>query len=393
MKRFAVNVIVGVLALLGWAAMSAWGAEEYKLGVSAAITGPVAGTYAPTYEGLKIYLDRLNERGGVNGRKVEAIYLDNRAAPQRVVTDVKRFVEDEKVTAMINISTSATYAPMVAGAKAVGVPLIFLGSAVCPQEVYPPKPDPYLFCTSFNMLGPDSAAIAHFIETLSGGKNVKAGLVAMDIPISRQGVDLIEKLLLRSGLEVVGKVAVPAGTADLAPFATRFANAKANWVSHWAPFELAVAMFTSLTKLGWSGNYLATASAMAESGTATFRQPNFYVMPTYSFTVEKLPAFKLIAEAATKYKASYPVESLTLGWVGGMVVEEALKGCGWPCSTEKLRGVLENLKVDTQGLYGGPLDWSPENHVRSAAYYRIYRWDPAQERIVRVKDWLKIPIK
>ena len=66
---------------------------------------------------------------------------------------------------------------------------------------------------------------------------------------------------------------------------------------------------------------------------------------------------------------------------------------GWPCSAEKLQASLEGVQVDTQGLYGGPVDWSPGKHVRSAADYKVYRGDPAQGRLVKVKDWLKVPIQ
>jgi ABC-type branched-subunit amino acid transport system substrate-binding protein len=374
------------------AAMAA-GAQEYKIGVSAAITGPVAGTYAPSYEGLKIYLDRLNERGGIDGRKVNAIYLNNQAAPPRAVADSKRLVDEEKVVAMVNISTSATYAPMVADAKRTKTPLIFLGSAVCPGEVYPPKPDPFLFCSSFNMVNEDSKAITHFLNELAGPKKAKLGLLAMDIPISRQGVDMIEKLAAQSGFEVVGKVAVPLTTADFTPFATRFKEANAGWIAHWAPFTVGVAMFSSLSKLGWSGNYLATASPTAEADTIKFAQGNFYVMPSYSFAVDNLPVFKEIADAAKKHQAGYSVDALSLGWVGGMVIEAALRRCGWPCDTQKMQQAMENIRVDTQGLYGGEVDWSASNHMRSAAYYKLYRWDPAQNRLVRVKDWYRVPVQ
>lgn len=392
MSRWAGIIVLAMLVLTGGLFGSGL-ADEYKLGVSATMTGPVAGTFAPSQEGLRIYIDRLNDRGGVNGRKINLVSLDNRGEPSRAVSDSKRLVEEENVLSLISVGSSATYAPMVAAAKKSRTPLVFLGSSVCPGEVYPPKPDPNIFCSSFNMLGPDSRALVHYMKELSGGKKVKVGLVAMDVPVSREGVDLIEKYAKEGGLEVVGKVAIPGGTADLAPFATRFTGAGATMVSHWAPFELAVAMFTSLNKQGWTGNYLATASALAETNTAKFRQENFYVAPTYSFSVEGLPAFREIAEAAKKYKNTYPVEGLTLGWVGGLVIEDAIKRCGWPCKSDKLRDALENVKVDTLGLYGGPLDWSAQNHVRSAAYYRLYRWDSGRNRIVRVKDWLKIPIE
>ena len=381
------------IAALSMAAGPSSAQEEYKLGLSAAITGPVASVYAPTYEGLKIYLDHLNEKGGINGRKVNVVYLDNRGAPPRAVADSKRLIEEEKVLALINISTSATYAPMVADAKRSKTPLIFLGSAVCPAEVYPPKPDPYLFCTSFNLLGEDSKAIVHFLTELSGGTKAKVGLLAMDIPISRLGVDMIEKLARQVGFEVVGNIAVPPTVADFTPFATRYKDAGATWITHWAPFTVGVGMFSSLNKLGWAGNYLAVASPTAEADTVKFAQPNFYVAPSYTFAVEGLPVFKEIDAAAKKYRATYSADAVSLGWVGGMVVEAALRRCGWPCDAEKLRASMEGIRVDTQGLYGGPVDWSTGNHVRSATYYKVYRWDAGQGRLVKVKDWFRVPIQ
>jgi ABC-type branched-subunit amino acid transport system substrate-binding protein len=368
-------------------------AQDYKIGVSAAITGPVASTYAPAYEGLKIYLDALNEKGGINGHKVNAIYLNNQAAPPRAVADSKRLVDEEKVLAMINIATSATYEPMIADARRTKTPLLFLGSAVCPANVYPPKPDPYLFCSSFNMVNEDGKAMVQFLKELSGQQKPKLGLLAMDIPISRQGVDMIEKAATASGFQVVGKVAAPMTTADFTPFATRFKEAGADWIAHWAPFTVGVAMFTSLQKLGWSGNYLAVASPTAEADTVQFAQPNFFVMPSYSFTVDNLPVFKDIEAAAKKYQATYATDALSLGWVAGMVVEAGLKACGWPCDSEKLRKSLETIKVDTKGLYGGPIDWSATNHLRSKAHYKLYRWDSQQKKIVRVKDWVEVAVQ
>ena len=48
---------------------------------------------------------------------------------------------------------------------------------------------------------------------------------------------------------------------------------------------------------------------------------------------------------------------------------------------------------DTKGLRGGPLEWTKDNHFRTAQYYRVWRWDTAQNKVVRVQDWKKIDAK
>ena len=41
---------------------------------------------------------------------------------------------------------------------------------------------------------------------------------------------------------------------------------------------------------------------------------------------------------------------------------------------------MENLKVDTKGLRGGPIVWTKENHFRTHLYYRVYHWDGGKVR-------------
>src|SRR5947209_7743437 len=45
--------------------------DAYVIGVTGAMTGPPASTYAPPIEGLRLYVERLNSLGGVNGKKVQ----------------------------------------------------------------------------------------------------------------------------------------------------------------------------------------------------------------------------------------------------------------------------------------------------------------------------------
>jgi branched-chain amino acid transport system substrate-binding protein len=51
------------------------------------------------------------------------------------------------------------------------------------------------------------------------------------------------------------------------------------------------------------------------------------------------------------------------------------------------------VKVDTQGLRGGPIEWSKDNHFRTRQYYRVYRWDPAKSTVTVDKDWVAYDVK
>ena len=119
---------------------------DIKIGLTGALTGPLAGTYAPAVEGLRLYIEEVNASGGINGESIELILQDDGMEPSRAAANSKRLMTQDNVVLMINSSLSSTYAPTINEAKRAGVPLLFAASA-CPKEVFPPA-DKNLFCST-----------------------------------------------------------------------------------------------------------------------------------------------------------------------------------------------------------------------------------------------------
>ena len=65
--------------------------DAYVVGITAALTGPPASTYAPAIEALRIYVDRLNAAGGVNGKKIKLAIEDDSAQPSKAAANAKKF--------------------------------------------------------------------------------------------------------------------------------------------------------------------------------------------------------------------------------------------------------------------------------------------------------------
>src|SRR2546427_11209743 len=72
-----------LLSLLAVVALGAPASAQYRVGMSAAITGPASSTYAPTYEADKVYFKRVNDAGGDNGPKGRIADDGGRGEPQR----------------------------------------------------------------------------------------------------------------------------------------------------------------------------------------------------------------------------------------------------------------------------------------------------------------------
>lgn len=382
---------LGCLALvvtLGFATGAPANASEpYKVGMTAAITGGPATTYAPMVEIFRAYVSKVNDGGGVNGHAIQVIYEDDRGEPARAATNAKKLVEQDKVMLLINTTISATFKPVIATAKESKTPLLF-GGSVCPPEVFPPA-DPLLFCsTSFAALI-DGDFAARFIKESSKEK-VRLGLALMDIPIARVGINAAEAVGKKLGMEIADKVTMPPTVVDFTPFASKLKDAGANWVFAWSPWPWEIGPYEALTKLGWQGNYLLYGFQPLEAAYARLNKENLYAMSGTALLADGLPELKEIQTVAAKHGVSrIDLE----GWVAAVAVHEALKACGWPCSPEKLQSAMNGISFTVKGVKGGPIRWSRDNHFRTEQWYKVYRWDSAQGRPVTAKDWTKVDVE
>ncbi|BBC37660.1 putative lipoprotein [Streptomyces graminofaciens] len=90
-------------------------AEPLRVGIIAGATSPVGdGAFTGPRDGAKAYFDRLNARGGIDGRKVEVRECDDGGSGVGNNECVHRLIEEDKVVALV-----ATTALDYAGAERV----------------------------------------------------------------------------------------------------------------------------------------------------------------------------------------------------------------------------------------------------------------------------------
>jgi branched-chain amino acid transport system substrate-binding protein len=381
----ATTLAISLAAFAGMATAQ----SPYKIGVSGALTGPASPSYLPHIEGIRTYLQQVNDKGGINGAKVDVIFVDDKASPSEAASNAKRLMDDEQVLAVGLMSLSSTYAPMFQAATRTKTPVLLLGQAVCPGNAAGPEKNPLVFCGG-STSDPNTAGYwqVPLVKALAekNGDALKLALVAADIPISRQGIDGMEQLAKKLDIAIVDKQALPLGAADVSGAAQRIIASGATYVTSWAPVTTAVQMLAALRRQGWNGWYIHNHSAEAEDTLRQLKDPKLVMSPEYAFTVEKLPVFTEIEAAAKKYGVTLPVDTLSLGWASGMMLEAALKQCGPDCNREKLAAALYNIRVETAGIYPDPILWTAQNHTRPASF-TAYAWDARAQTAKRITDW------
>src|SRR5260221_1128833 len=127
MNRKAMCMLAAALALplaQGAAAENGVTADKIVLGQSVALTGPAAQLGIQMRNGIKSYLDAVNAKGGVHGRKIELITLDDGYEPARTVPNTKKLIEQQRVFGLIGYVGTPTSVPVVPIISEAKVPFI-----------------------------------------------------------------------------------------------------------------------------------------------------------------------------------------------------------------------------------------------------------------------------
>jgi branched-chain amino acid transport system substrate-binding protein len=108
-----------------------------KIGAVLSATGGASFLGDPEKRTLEMYVADINAKGGINGRKVEAIIYDDASNPNNARTFVTRLIEQDKVDALLAGSTTASAMAIIPLAEEAEIPLINFAGAV--QAAFPAK--------------------------------------------------------------------------------------------------------------------------------------------------------------------------------------------------------------------------------------------------------------
>ncbi len=73
---------------------------QLLIGQTAGCSGPVAAGVKETSEGARLYIDKVNQAGGVAGQRIELVALDDKFAPKLASKNARVLIEDKKVLAL-----------------------------------------------------------------------------------------------------------------------------------------------------------------------------------------------------------------------------------------------------------------------------------------------------
>lgn len=201
------TAMVALLAAIGAAAQAADDGVTKTgivIGQSLALTGPGSSLAVPFHQGAKLYFDRVNAGGGIQGRKIELVTLDDRGNPANTAANTKKLL-DQGVLSLFGYYGS----PQVTAAY----PLIKDGDTLMFAPMSAADEFRGALYTNLYSLRPgyseEAAAITKHAETLGARK---LGILHSSDGESMAALDSAERTMPSMGANLVVKASMASGS-------------------------------------------------------------------------------------------------------------------------------------------------------------------------------------
>jgi len=232
--RALVGALVGAL----FAAVPHAQAQQkvVKIGVIYDYTGPfAAGGSEAAALGTKIAIDMVNEKGGVEGYKIEAIYADAQSKADVAINEMTRLLDQEKVNLIMGVYSSGQCVPM---AQKVDAAKQFMWADVCTaSSVFKGKNLRYVFRPQVHT-DQYGATSCHFLNENAKAKlgkdpkDLRVAIIYEDGPYGSGVAAASDETCKKYGMQIVLKEGYSATAPDLSSLVTKLRRARADIILH-----------------------------------------------------------------------------------------------------------------------------------------------------------------
>lgn len=386
--------------------------SEIRIGMSAAFRGSAAGLGTELYRGAQACYSEVNARGGVHGRRITVVALDDGYEPTPCVQNTIQLLERENVFFLSNyVGTPTLTRALPVIKRYADQHVILVGNFTGAQ---PQREAPYVDQV-FNIRASYRQEMMALVERFWQAGARRFGVFYQIDAYGRSGTDGVARGLALRGARIAAEATYKRGARfddDMRPAARALREAGCDVVLCTGAYQGCGAFVRTCRDLGWRvpianvsfvGSEAMLRLLLAHGRTTgrdyTAALINSQVVPSYDDP--SLPAVAEYRLLMDRHRpevpeplrdARYVPEPLSFisfeGFVNAKVIVEALRRAGPNPTRPGLRAALESMKNVDLGI-GAPLTFGPERHQGLDRVYftRVEngRWVPVVDFPAAVK--------
>ena len=393
MKKWSIGFIITVFVLalaLGAGPDNARAAEVIKWGVLIDLSGPTSDWGKNQVKGQLDAMRWVNEHGGINGKELKLIVIDDGYKVPRGVAGYNRLVDSEKVMGLYIQSTGTTLT-LVKKIVADGVATI---AASFTSKLQNPAKTPFSFFVSPSY-GTMGRITLKWIRTTWKDKSRNPKIVYL-FPDGPYGRDI-----LKVCKDYGKKIGVDVGPDQVVDWPTRDATVQLTNMSRYNPdyaYITSTAMngaviLKNAKALGIKTKFISNIRNFEEtliplSGGAAEGSYGVHPIAPYGAPV---PGMKKVVASHEKWHPGEKGTNVYVeGWVNILSVSEALKMAdkAGDLTPSGIRNAFEKFKDFNTGGLAPPLTFNSTDH-RASMKAKIYQVKNA--KFAAVTDWIELP--
>ena len=355
MKKAMPVVILSLTLLTGWGPV--WGADPIKLGAFFDLTGPSSAIGTPTKLVAEMVVKKINGEGGINGRPLELVIADDEGDPTKAAIIAKKFIESDKVVAIIGptrTDTGMASKPIIEQNK---VPTFMCVGGDPPVTVKP-------FQWTFKSPQRTSVAVQKTYAYLKKKGIQKIAIITAGDGFGKDGKSWLEKMAPEYGLQIVGNESFQPTDSDMTTQLVKIKAASPEAIICWTIGKAGSIVAKNTKQLAIRAPlfqchglpdpiYIQLAGEASEGN----------IMPSTKLMVADqlsdsdpqkrvIQGFIRLYTDVYHYDKQFPINTHSgYAWDAIYIVANAMKKVG--TENEKLREAIENTKgyVGVSGIY------------------------------------------
>lgn len=329
-------------------------ADSLKIGILGSLTGPFAIFGSGNLAGATLAFEQANAAGGIHGRKLEWLSLDDESSPPKGIAAYKRLVGPEQVFAVFGPSASAVGQAMVQTFKTSATPT-FISVFSTPIVTDPPLPN--VFRTGPMNDREQGVAIANYALDHLQAKRV--ALIRQSDEYGKSGGESVLQRLKARGAEPVALEVFNVYDTDFNAQLTKIAAAKPDVLVVYGYPNPSAIITRQARQLGVEGVILGSNSAgsrkypeiVGKAAAGTQNIMTLEILPESSSTPQA-QAFReaFVARFPDLARQGRPDLGDALGYGGALVFLEGIKRAGAQPTQQGLVKALESLQGFETGI-------------------------------------------
>lgn len=333
--------------------------NDIVIGQSTALTGNLAELGVAHSTGAKAYFDYVNSQGGINGRKIRLITLDDAYDAKKSLANARQLIEKEKAVAlfgMLGTPANTALSPLIDETGIVSF------APVTGAEIVRKPFNRHIF----NIRAGYTTETEKIIEHLTVRGIKKLGVVVQNNAFGKEGLAGIEQAANKYQVKLASTIYINSDSSDLDKAVSTMEAADVQAIVMVTAGKVSGDFIQAFNKRVKGMQYFALSVLASQSGINAMGKDGVGVIISqvlpfpYSATTSLVREYqKVMAKMGIKEYSYLGIE----GFLDAKVFVEAIKRAGKDVNSEHLISALEGMgRSDFDGFI---VNFSKNNHQGS----------------------------